>query len=422
MFPITVASAKVVDYNLVLQIQNAGGTMLRLDGVNVDGTNLPIYPYSSGDSYGPAYCSRPNDNFSAAMSCSLMLAPGEVAYVAAQGAVSGVGNVIDCGGKTSVEISNISFRYSLGDTRISNIVLKGDKPILASCGTKACDANWSKVSGNSSMLVNDFCVMAYEATCSLADGGQGAIWCPLSDLPSVQPANLPWVKINQSSAAERCAALGAGYHLIRDREWIVAASNIANVAANWNTSVVGSGSLKIGNNGVDSSVSYDGPNPDAGAGNPTAQLFLSNGESLWHFSANVLEWTDDSLFENRTDTSPCFSNGTAPGCQDDPAGVSGGMPTNGTVLPMGWYEYTSFSNLNALNYSNFSAWTSAQGIGQMHINEGLSYSPTVGYVSTAHSFIRGGHYNHAEKAGILALFARYSPSYYVSWVGFRCAR
>jgi len=216
--PIKVLTSKVVDSNLVLQVQNTGSPTLRLDAISIGSTNIPIYPYYAGDYYGPAYCSRPNDNFSEpTMTCSLMIGAGESVYIAAQGA-----GVVDCGGKTGIEISDIRFAYSLSGSGISNILLKGDKPLVTSCGVKACDVNWVKIPGNSSFLVNDFCMMKYEAKQS----GVTAVsnW-----------SGTPWISINQTYAADRCSALGAGYHLVRDREWNVVANNVASVASNWFT-------------------------------------------------------------------------------------------------------------------------------------------------------------------------------------------
>jgi len=411
--PIKVISAKVVDSNLVLQIQNTGTGIIRLDGINVGGTDLPIYPYYAGDAYGPAYCSRPNDNFSATMTCSLMLGAGETAYVAAQGAISGARVIIDCAGKTSTEISEVKFTYSPGSSSITNILLKGDKPIIASCGTKECDTNWVKVPGNSTMLINDFCLMKYEAR----NVGGKAI---------SQTGNSLWNIINQSDAMAACAALGSGYHLIRDREWVAAATNIANVATNWNTSVVGAGSLKKGNVAENSSVAYDSLiDPDTGISNSTAELFLSTGESVWHLSGNVWEWTDGSVFENRTDPSAC-NQGSTPYCYNDPAGTTGGlMPINGTpVLANSLVEYTEISNFNSLNYSKVS-WTSNQGAGKVYLNPGLAFGwngASNSYYSPIHGFLRGGTWTSPTFDGIFALHLRYAPTYTDDSMGFRCAR
>ena len=320
--PIKVISSKVVDSNLVLQVQNTGTSTIRLDGINVGGTDLPIYPYYSGDYYGSAYCSRPNDNFSASsMTCALMVGAGDSVYVAAQGA-----GVIDCGGKSGIELSNVQFAYSVGGSSVTNLVLKGDKPLVTSCGVKACDVNWTKVPGNASFLVNDFCLMTYEAR-------------NVATRAVSQTGGTIWVSVNQTYAADRCSVLGAGYHLVRDREWVVVANNIASVDANWNSSHVGTGSLKMGNvGGTNTSVSYDGANPDTGISNNTAEFVLSTGESIWHLSGNVWEWTDGSVFEDKT-----VAGGNL---YDDAGGITGGqMPdTTPTTTSANWKEFTAITN------------------------------------------------------------------------------
>ena len=402
--PIRVLSSKVVDNNFVLQVQNTGSSPLRLDGISVEGTALPIYPYYSGDSYGPAYCSRPNDNFSEqSMSCTLILSPGENAYIAAQGAISGSGNVIDCAGKANREVSDIRLYYSVGGSNITNILLKGEKPIVASCSTKTCDVNWSFVPGNSSLLVNDFCVMVYEAR-NIAN-----------IVTSTANGTAPWGSIRLSDAQSNCSSLGVGYHLLRDREWVAIANNAASVAANWNTSVIGAGSLYIGNIGVNSSVSYDGDDPDNFTSNSTARLILSNGQSIWHFSGNVWEWTDGTLFENKTGIG---SNG------GDSDGITGGqMPTNGTMLSVEWIEYAQITNYNFLNYSRIPSlsWGSSQGIGKILLSPGLA-SNSSGYVSPIHALRRGGSYANGVNSGSWALFLSFSPTNTVASGGFRCAR
>jgi len=402
--PIKVLSSKVVDSNLVLQLQNTGSATVRLDDIRVGGTALPIYPYGAGDYYGPAYCSRPNDNFSATMTCALLLGPGETAYVAAQGAISGSSPVVDCAGKASTEVSNVQFAYSLSSSSITNIILKGDKPLVTSCGVKTCDTNWSKVPGNSSFLVNDFCLMTYEAR---VIGGVAV---------STANGTGPNTTITQATASALCSSLGAGYHLIRDREWVVAANNVASVAANWNSSVVGVGSLKQGNNGRDTGVSYNAAvDPDNLTSNSTAQLFLSNGESVWHFSGNVAEWTDGGVFEDKTGTG---SNSA------DSAGITGGqLPTNGTLLDGAWLEYVNITNFNAVNYSRLpnASWNSTQGVGQIYINPGYAFNAS-GYVATTHAFRRGGAWGDAAGAGVWGLFTLGAPSLTYFALGFRCAR
>ena len=403
--PIKVLSSKVVDSNLVLGLQNTGTFTIRLDGINVGGTDLPIYPYNAGDYYGAAYCSRPYDNFSApSMTCALMLGPGESAYVAAQGAVSGVGNVIDCAGKTGVEISSVQFAYSLGGSGVTNLILKGDKPIVTSCGTKACDANWVKVPGNSSFLVNDFCMMKYEAK-------------NVSGTATSQAVLVPWRSINHTYASSRCSALGSGYHLIRDREWNVVANNVANVASNWQNGVVGSGCLYGGHTDNDPSgvlAASTDDDPYSGTGNSAANSFscpfttgagygkeqrrtmsLSTGDAVWDLSGNVWEWTDGTIM------STACSSGTMP------------------VPCTGWVEYSSVTNFMSASWSRLpvSSWNQNNGVGRLYSDPG-----TASDGGNVHAFTRGGYCAGGAWAGSFALYLHYAPSDSDGNVGFRCCK
>ncbi|MFA5247497.1 MAG: hypothetical protein WC408_06455 [Candidatus Micrarchaeia archaeon] len=417
--PIKVLTSKVVDSNLVLQVQNTGTSTIRLDGMNVGGTDLPIYPYGVGDYYGPAYCSRPNDNFSEpSMTCSLMIGAGESVYIAAQGA-----GVVDCSGKTGIEISDVRFVYSLGGSSITNLILKGDKPLVTSCGVKACDTNWVKVPGNSSLLVNDFCLMKYEAK---NNGSNFAVsnW-----------SGTPWVSINQTYASDRCSALGPGYHLIRDREWNVVANNVANVASNWFNATTGTsmnslclfgGHMECSSgdcanafnassddaagwwNGTsNASVSNTKTCPFAAAASPSARGFetrrtmsLSSGDVVWDLSGNVWEWTDASFV--------------------NPAGdCTGGMPTDDGVCSAKWYQWSDITDYKDLNYTRLpvASWDSDQGAGQVYLTSAAANPSGNVYV-----FLRGGLWMSGASAGAWALQLKYAPSGMSQNFGFRCAR
>jgi len=434
--PIKVLSSKVVDNNLVLQLQNTGASTIRLDGIAVGNTNLPIYPYYSGDAYGPAYCSRPNDNFSAMMTCALMLAPSESVYVAAQGAISGTGNVVDCAGKASVELSDVRLIYSTSGSGLNNLMLKGDKPIIASCGSKACDQYWVKVPGNSSRLVNDFCLMKYEA--KLVDG-----------VVASMPSGAPSESLNQRAASDACGALGSGYHLIRDREWMAMAFNVASNPRNWINGTVGSGCLYAGhmecNTDPNRAHFEASANDDAGYWNGTMNytsgafncpfktncdrgvetrrtFYLSTGEALWDVSGNAWEWTDATIFENRTSTSACTLSST---CKDDPEGITGEMPTSSNSnVTRGWNEYPAMVDYKGSGYLRLpnAAWNTSNGMGNIQTSPGLAYNNTAAaYASTTHAIVRGGVFGGGDHAyaGLFVLLNEYSTEYSF---GFRCAR
>jgi len=435
--PIKILSAKVVDANLVLGLQNTGSATIRLDGVNIGNASVPIYPYYSGDYYGPAYCFRPNENLSATMSCSLIMGPGEISYVAAQGA-----GVISCANKSGTEISDVRMVYSVGGSSISNFVLKGDKPLIVSCSTRQCDVNWSIVPGNPALLVNDFCVMKYEAKCSNSLGGNGSVGNCTGQTPLSQSDNRPWVYVNQTEAAAACARLGAGYHLMRDREWSTMATDLSGVAANWFVANNGSSNGKSclfgghmdGSPSAPQNASFDDNygwwNGTSNASGTTANcpfiayanglegrrtMYLSNGQVVWDVSGNVREWTDASFFENLTGTGALGN---------DTAGATAGMPTNSVDNTSNdWFEFPTVVDWKGLGYDRLpnSTWNSSFGVGMVSLDPGMASNGT-GYNGTTHVVARGGFCNRYEKAGIFEIVTEYSPSASNSNFGFRCAR
>lgn len=56
----------------------------------------------------------------------------------------------------------------------------------------------------------------------------------------------PIADINQGDAIAACNAIGPGYHLITNNEWMTLARNIESVAHNWSSGVVGDGSFHVG--------------------------------------------------------------------------------------------------------------------------------------------------------------------------------
>ena len=65
-----------------------------------------------------------------------------------------------------------------------------------------------------------FCVMKYEAK---NDGANNV---------SVNPTHAPYVSIDQPTSRSKCEAIGLGYHLISEPEWMTIAENIAQTPIN----------------------------------------------------------------------------------------------------------------------------------------------------------------------------------------------
>ncbi|MGZ3790204.1 MAG: hypothetical protein ACXVLQ_16850 [Bacteriovorax sp.] len=156
-----------------------------------------------------------------------------------------------------------------------------------------CPANYIFVPKLAPYTVVDFCVMKYEAS---NDGYGTAV--------SVA-TGAPWANIDRPTARSKCQALGAGYDMISNDQWQTIARNIAGVANNWSTGVVASGELNRGHsdNAPASALvpSADDVNGNcSGTGQTCSSTVwdsqrrthtLSNGNMIWDFSGNVLEWT-----------------------------------------------------------------------------------------------------------------------------------
>jgi hypothetical protein len=196
-----------------------------------------------------------------------------------------------------------------------------------------------------------------------------------------QAANAPWGSISHTSATTACRALGTGYDLISNAQWMTIGANVAARAGNWTGGTVGSGYLVSGHSdnnpastcaaSSDDSVFYVETDCTPVSSGDTAEQrrthTLSNGEVIWDLSGNAAEMIVDSL--NR---------------EDKPM-AAGGI-----------FNYTSFTATtttakkdlvptNAVKAFWSDSWNSAQGIGKY-----TPYTNGSGGVLT-----RGGYYDNA---------------------------
>jgi len=246
-----------------------------------------------------------------------------------------------------------------------------------------CPVGYVTVPGNTQYGTDNFCVAKYEMK-----GGT------LSE-----PSGNPVVNINQTTAKAACTALGAGYHLVTNNEWMTVARNIENTAANWSSGVVGAGALNRGHS--DSAPANSLPaNADdnqacEGTGQPCSSTIwdgqrrthvLSNGEVIWDLAGNVLEWND-------------WNVPTADKASPQAAWIEIGVSTPTVSMPQVSY------------YPEHTTYTAAQGIGM--------YYP--GNSGSGGAARRGGDWGSGTSAGVFSLGLGYGPSGTYADVGFRCA-
>jgi flagellin-like protein len=259
-------------------------------------------------------------------------------------------------------------------------------PAVLDCSTLN-GGDWIPVPALAPFTSSPFCVMKYEAKDDLSGN------CATGDTtgcPNSSATSPPWTSINQTDAKIECESLNTGtgnYHLITNAEWMSIARNVEQQDNNWNSTSVGVGSLKQGNNGVDlPGVSYNGAGPENSSDgvNETGSFVLSNGEVIWDLSGNVLEWNNDTLNMH--------------------ADFIDGSDTDGY-----WDTQTNATfRLNA-GPSN-PTWGESEGMG-------IVYDSNV----MTNSFLRGGRWAAGADAGAFALHLNSGPSLVGTTVGLRCS-
>lgn len=197
------------------------------------------------------------------------------------------------------------------------------------------------------------------------------------------------------------------------------AADVLSVKYNWSGGEVGSGYIYQGHvsNNPGSALAASADDADGlygitgGTGstsgtNGRRTLLLSSGETIWDFSGNVWEWTQQAI-------------GT-PTLVTSQIGVSGDSA-------FAWREWNlgslSMGNLPAnsrpsalattVGLSNITSWNATKGIGRVYSN----YAD-----AGARTFRRGGDWGAASHAGVLALTLNGTASESYTALGFRAAR
>lgn len=244
-----------------------------------------------------------------------------------------------------------------------------------------------RVPGNSKFGTTDFFVMKYQAK---NDGNGNAV---------STAAGLPWVSISQHTAQDKARALGPGYHLITEAEWMTIATDALWQPSNWSTGTIGTGALYSGHNdnypanALEASPDdLDGFYGTVSGSNQRRTLTLSNGQIIWDIAGNVWEWTDAWLQGSE-------------------------HPTTVGTEGFGWRQPTAITRWGALAYANPTnrGWNTTQGLGQI-------YSDGTATNTTQYGFLRGGYSGSISSAGVFALNLGNAPILTSPYFGFRVAR
>jgi len=180
----------------------------------------------------------------------------------------------------------------------------------------ACPPGYVAVPGASPLGTADFCVMRTEAKAWLDMNSDGLVTSDElaadglpadASLPVGEYAGVPWRSISASMAFAACRALGMGYDLISNREWMTVARNAELVAANWSSGTPGTGRLVEGNTDGGAEVAITNPldgysdtgnsaaDPPAAGWEQRRTLVLSTGGLVWDLPGNIQEWVDWTL-------------------------------------------------------------------------------------------------------------------------------
>ena len=278
---------------------------------------------------------------------------GEVAVV---GEMSIDGRLMVCSGAGCGEALDLAVDETLGDMGVEGTVVAG-----AFAGY--CEDGYIWVPGSSKYgTIPGFCVneeeMRYEFTDELM------------------------VNMTQGEAMLTCEAIGDGYHLISENEWLTIAENIIRVVDNDVDEVLDGLQL------ASAKIAVETQN-FASASTSSIEFILSNENIIYDFVGGVSEWTDQtittaSVFEPQAET---------------------------------WQEYFEIDNYQGFNVAPPYYYTSENNIGRILTGTASSSEqkfllPTNDYLR---AFVRG------ENA-LFDLDLSHSPVEATSTIGFRCAK
>ncbi|MFP5387198.1 MAG: fibronectin type III domain-containing protein [Bacteriovoracia bacterium] len=230
----------------------------------------------------------------------------------------------------------------------------------------------------------------------------------VSGVATSQASGSPWVSISQTSAKSTCTAIGTGYDLISNEEWMTIAREIETTDTNWSSGTVGTGSLNRGhsdNSPASALAVSNTSDPYDGTGNNSGQAVGSGWEQkrthtiengvIWDFAGNVWEWADWYVTPANK---AYYSTDGAPQAAWREWTVINTLINNGDEMETITWQATD----PALN--------SSKGIGQYYAGNNTSGGAAV----------RGGGWGYGARAGAFALHLNLAPSYTHTGIGFRC--
>ncbi len=291
----------------------------------------------------------------------------------------------------------------------------GVKPgATAPAPTIKCPPTWTLVPGDKDFQTTDFCTMTYEAR-------------EVANQAVSQAGGTPRVSGSAQDARVTCGALGEGFGLMNNSEWMTAASNAASNPANWygdRGKGFGFGASGAAINPVEvlnfhlvlnrghsdnnppslcdgSQETVDGDCSNSGKEDDPTQrrtFKLTNNEVLWDLAGNAWEWVD---YYN-VDAKPYSTadGGPVAAFREYPS-VDGG------------FEKMSRAQLIPHKKSFWvNTWNTEQGIG------GYFSAPN----QSGGNLMRGGYYRDDKNAGLFFADLARSPASVDTYIGYRCVK
>ena len=402
-------------------------------GFSAGGTGL-VYNWGSGwTGVGTANPARLFNIFGAAANPQERISYSSTAYTELQTDAAGDYLIAPTSGIVEIANGNIEV-CSNSVCATPTVALSGagnfsvENRLVAGSIEESCPSGYIWVPGESKYgTLPGFCTMQYVASQS-------------GSTPVSAPGGTPWVNISQTSAIADCHAIGPGYHLMTDPEWMTIADETTALpindltgsqqfgtgasdsyasagltAGDAGTNPVVSGcnwmkplsdasnayvasSCELRGNGTGGTTDADkgyyatgstfsGAWSDGAAGRSQLRTkVLPNGAVIWDMGGNIWQWTD--AYEYGSNEGP--------------------TPVNA------WTDYSAVTNYQGLNIRpDISTWNAASnGIGQIYSSN----------TATVYGFVRGGAWSTGARDGVFTLGLYNSPGNTDTNIGFRCSR
>lgn len=298
---------------------------------------------------------------------------------------------------TAGYLANIPVTTGANGNQTGYMLKYNSKRIEVGVSRITCPTGYVGVPGNSMYQTGDFCVMKYEAK-------------NVSTVATSIPDGTIWATLTQTGAITACSNLGSKYHLINNNEWMTIARNIEQVATNWTSGTVGTGTIFIGHSDGTPASALAATTNDNDGYNGTGQTTpsgqrrthtLSNGEVIWDLAGNVWEMNSNTInCASSTCTADEMPYDSSPGEE--------------------WIELTTLATYGQFSYDllrpSNPTWNTTQGIGRIYTD-----STAAGPSGNIHSLRRGGRYNDGSNGGLFSVSLNTAPAYTDATLGFRCA-